>query len=88
MIKLFLKTVIDNNATKNNSHNEAINTAPHAPKSATSTDVENNMSVKQLLDGQEHPVAKVDIIKKGFYCKAAIERCVAYLRSFPISWMS
>ena len=37
------------------------------------------MSVRQLLDGQEHPVSEGDIIKKGFDRKAAVERCVAYL---------
>ena len=33
----------------------------------------------QLLDSQEYPVAKVDIIKKGFNREAAVEIFVAYL---------
>ena len=37
------------------------------------------MSVIQLLDGQEYPFAKGDIIKKGFYREADVEQCVAYL---------
>ena len=35
--------------------------------------------MRQLLDGQEYPVAKGDIIKKGFDREAAVEQCVAYL---------
>ena len=56
-----------------------MNTAPHAPNTDTSTYAENKTSVRQLLDGQEYPVAKGDIIKKGFGRKAAVERCVTYL---------
>ena len=52
----------------------------HAPNDATDLDAENNMSVRQLLDSHEYPVAKGDIIRKGFCCEAAVERCVAYLR--------
>ena len=37
------------------------------------------MSVIQLLDGQEYPVTKGDIIKKGFDREAAVGRSVAYL---------
>ena len=37
------------------------------------------MSVRQLIDGQEYPVAKGDIIKKGFHWEAAVEWCVTYL---------
>ena len=37
------------------------------------------MSARKLLDGQEYPVAKGDIIKKGFDHEAAVERRVAYL---------
>ena len=37
------------------------------------------MTVRQLLDGQEYPVAKGDIIKKGFDHEASVEGCVAYL---------
>ena len=35
--------------------------------------------MRQLLDGQEYPAAKVYIIKKGFYREAAVEQCMAYL---------
>ena len=33
----------------------------------------------QLLDYQEYPVAKVDIVRKGFGHKADVERFVVYL---------
>ena len=56
-----------------------MNTAPHSPNSATDPDAENKTSVRQLLDGQEYPVAKGDIINKGFDRKASVEKCVAYL---------
>ena len=36
----------------------------------------------QLLNGQEYPVAKGDIIKKGFDLEAIIEWCVAFLHGF------
>ena len=39
------------------------------------------MSVRQLLDGQEYPVAKGDIIKKRFYREADVEQCLAYLHA-------
>ena len=35
--------------------------------------------MRQLLDVQEYPVTKVNIIMKGFYCEADVEKCVAYL---------
>ena len=35
--------------------------------------------MRKLIDGQEYPVAKGGIVKKGFDREAAIERCVAYL---------
>ena len=35
--------------------------------------------MRQLLDHQEYPIAKGDIIKKGFYREAAVETCMAYL---------
>ena len=56
-----------------------MNTAPHAPNVATDPDAENKTSVIQQLCGQEYPVAKGDIIKKGFDWKSAVERRVAYL---------
>ena len=52
---------------------------PHVPNANTAPETENKTSVRQLLDGQEYPVEECDIIKKGFDCEAAIERCVAYL---------
>ena len=64
-------TITDaNNATKYSSPN-AINTDPHTPNAANAPDsaaatAENKMSVRKLLDGQEYPVAKGDIINKGF----------------------
>ena len=39
------------------------------------------MAVRQLIDCQEYPVTKGDIINKGFDCKAADERFVAYLNN-------
>ena len=35
--------------------------------------------MRQLLDGQEYPVSKVDIIKKVFDHEASVELFVAYL---------
>ena len=64
-------TITDaNNATKYSSPN-AINTDPHTPNAANAPDsaaatAENKTSVRKLLDGQEYPVAKGDIINKGF----------------------
>ena len=55
-----------------------MNTSPHLPNAATAPYVENNMSVIQLLDGEEYPVAKSYVIKKIFDRKAAAELCVAY----------
>ena len=56
-----------------------MNTATHVPNADTIPDTENMTSVIQLLDVQEHPIAKGDIIKKGFDRKAAAEQCLAYL---------
>ena len=56
-----------------------MNATPHTPNATTVLDMENNTSVRKLLDGQEYPIAKGDIIKKGFYCKEAVEKFVAYL---------
>ena len=42
--------------------------------------------MRQLLDCQEYPISKSDIIKKGFDCEDADEWCVAYpheLSQFP-----
>ena len=77
-------TVTDTDAATDDASFSEINTAPHAPNAATNTDAasataENKMSVRQLLDGQEYPVAKGGIIKKGFDRKADVERCMAYL---------
>ena len=56
-------------------------TAHHAPSAANAPDPDagNNISVRQLLDGNEYPVAKGDIIKKRFDRKADVEQCAAYL---------
>ena len=35
--------------------------------------------MRQLLDGQEYPIEKGDIIKKGFDREAAVEKPVAHL---------
>ena len=64
-------TVTDDNTATNDAPPNTINTAPHSPNV--------KMSVWQLLDGQEYPVAKGDSIKKGFDREAAVERFVAYL---------
>ena len=50
-------TVIDYNTATNDASPDAINTAPHAPNSAAAPDTatvtaENNIFVRQLLDGQ------------------------------------
>ena len=55
-----------------------MNTSHHSPNADTCPDMENKTSVRQLLDGQEYPVTKGDIIKKGFDREAAVERYVAY----------
>ena len=52
-------------------------TALHSPNAYTDLDAENKTSVRQLLYGQEYPVAKGDIINKGFDQKKYVERCVA-----------
>ena len=73
------KIVTDVDAVdKNSSHNE-MNTTPHAPNSVNALEAPNKTSVRQLLDGQGYPVVKFEIIKKGFYCEAAVERCMSYL---------
>ena len=56
-----------------------MNTAHRAPNDSTAPDAYNKTSMRQLIYGQEYPVAKCDIIKKGFYRKASVERFVAYL---------
>ena len=58
---------------------DAIKTPPHAPDAATSPEVENKISARQLPDRQEYPLAKDDNIKNGFDLKSAVEQCVAYL---------
>ena len=77
-------TVTDSDDATDDAPPGKINTTLHAPNYTTSTDavattVKNNTSARQLLDGQEYPVAKCDNINKGFDCEASIERCVAYL---------
>ena len=77
-------TGTDDNYATDNAFTDAINTSPHAKNSATDPDAaaskaENNASVRQLIDGQEHPIAEGDIIKKEFYHKSAVEQCMAYL---------
>ena len=77
-------TVTDVNAATDDASPQAINTSPHASNSTTAPDAdtttaENSTSVRQLLDGQEYPVAKGDIIKKSFNHKSAVEQCMAYL---------
>ena len=54
-------------------------TAPYIPNADTSLYAENIMSVIQLLNGQEHPVAKGGTIKKVFDHESVFEWCVAYL---------
>ena len=56
-----------------------MNTAPPRTQQCHLPRHWNKTSVRQLLDGQEYPVAKVDIIKKGFGRESSVERCVAYL---------
>ena len=73
------KTVTDIDAVYENSSQDTMNTTPHETNAVTASDMENNKSVRKLLDGQEYPVAKGDIIKKGLDRKAAVEWCVAYL---------
>ena len=58
-----------------------MNIYPHATDYATDPDAENKTSARQLLDGQEYHVAKIDILKRGFDQEAAVEQFVAYLHS-------
>ena len=51
----------------------------HAPNADTVLGVENKTFVRLLLDVQEYPVAKGNIIKMGFDSEAAVERYVAYI---------
>ena len=39
--------------------------APHAPKYVTVLDTENKAPIRQLLDAQEYPITKGDIIKRS-----------------------
>ena len=76
--------VTDADAATGNAYPEVINTTLNAHNAATDPDsdlatAENKMTARQLLDGQEYPVAKGDIIKKGFDHEASVEGCVAYL---------
>ena len=75
MIKLniYIKTVTDVESTDDNAYHGAMNPVSHAPNTATSPDIENKVSVRQLLDGQEYPVAKGYIIKKGFDIESTVE---------------
>ena len=88
MIKLknIKNTVAYVDAAEYNASHDAINSTPHATNAATTPDAENNKSVRQLLDGQEHPVEKGDTIKKGFYSKADFEWCLAY--RYGLSYLS
>ena len=77
-------TVTDANAATNDASPHSINTDPHVTNATTVPDAaaataENKMSAIQLRDGQGYPVARGDIIKKGFDCKSAVEQYVAYL---------
>ena len=77
-------TVTHADAVNNDASPDATNASPHSPNATTAPDaaatiVENKMSVRQLLDGQEYPVAKGGIIMKVFGREAAVEWCVAYL---------
>ena len=67
------KTVTGVDAADKNASHDTINTAPHSPNATTAPDAKNKTSVRQLLDGQEYPVAKGDIIKKGFYREAYVD---------------
>ena len=42
-----------------------MDTTPHVTNAATALDAENNTSVRQLLDGQEYPVKKVILLRRG-----------------------
>ena len=58
---------------------DTIKTAPHIPNAATvpyaaAVTAENKTSVRQLIYGQEYPVAKDDNIKNGFDSKSAVEQ--------------
>ena len=57
--------------------------SPHTPKNATYPDAENKTSVRQLLDGQEYPVAKGDIIKKDFIAKLLLSDAWPNYMAFP-----
>ena len=74
-------TVTDDNTATNDAPPNTINTAPHSPNADTapdadSTTAENKTSVRQLIDGQEYPISKGDIINMGFDSEAAVEQCM------------
>ena len=75
MIKLkpFKNTVTCVDSVDYNASHNAMKTAPHSPNATTAPDAENKTYVRQLLYGQEYPVAKGDIIRKGFHREAAVE---------------
>ena len=65
-------TVTHANAVNNDASPDATNASTHSPNATTTPDaaatiVENKMSVRQLLDGQEYHVAKCDIIKNVLF---------------------
>ena len=66
----------DVDAADDNDSHGAINNTTQAPNASTYPEAENKAFVSQLRYGQEYPVAKGDMIKKRFYCYAAVERCV------------
>ena len=76
-LKTFKKTVTYIEAANNNTSHNWTNNAPHAPNATTVPDAEIKTFMRQLLDGQEYTVTKADNIKKEFYCKAAVEWCMA-----------
>ena len=76
--------VTDVNAATDDAPPQRNQYRPHSPNAATASDSyinteEKNTSLRQLLDGQEYPVAKVDIIKKIFYYKSTADQCVTYI---------
>ena len=90
-LKELKMTVTYSDSATDNSSPDAINTAPYATNYATAPDAsvattENKTSVRQLLDGQEYPVPKCDLIKKCFDRKSDVEQCVAYLHGLSQFW--
>ena len=85
MIKLkkVKNKVTDVDTEEKNASNYLMNTGPHAPNTVTAPDIDNKMSVRQLLDGQEYPVKKVILLRRGFITKLLLSNSWTISMTYP-----